>query len=118
MATGILTRIPNVVWHAALDLTMHLVAVVQAQHTLSILYVHAVPELVLYAGLDVGPELGQGEGRVKVHVVRVVHTVLVALEIREPSVLRPTRLALLLRLKLEEIRVVRWYYVYEGCFCV
>ena len=86
-----LTGVADVVGHAPPDFPAAPRAVVKAAQPTPVLGVHAVAKLVLYAGLQAGPQLRQGERRVEVHVVRVVHAVLVALEIGEAPVQPPEK---------------------------
>lgn len=78
--------IPEIMWHTILDLSRHHFAIVEHLAWIVEFSEYCILEIKLQTNLQVGPEMRQSRGGIEMHIVRIVHAILVTLQVAKASI--------------------------------
>lgn len=78
--------ISEIMWHTILDLARHHFAIVEHFACIVEFSEYCILEIELQAHLQVGPEMRQSGRGIEMHIVRIIHAILVTLQVAKASI--------------------------------
>lgn len=81
-----LIGISEIMWHTILDLARHHFAIVEHFACIVEFSEYCILEIELQTHLQVGPEMRQSGGGIEMHIVRIIHAILVTLQVAKAPI--------------------------------